>query len=148
MAKPKSRGEIRLRSASASDKPIIDHRLLGDPGDMVALILGAKKVQELFAMPALARHTVGRVAPEPLPQTDAEWEQAIRNSAGIGYHPVGTCRMGSDASSVVDSRLRLRGVAGLRVIDASIMPLMPAANTNAPSIMIGEKGAAMVLEDA
>jgi choline dehydrogenase len=148
VAKPKSRGEIRLRSADARDKPIIDHRLLGDPDDIAALVIGAKKIQELFTMPALARHTVGRVAPEPLPQTDSHWEQAIRNSVGIGYHPVGTCRMGGDAGAVVDPRLRVRGVAGLRVIDASIVPLMPAANTNAPSIMIGEKGAAMMLEDA
>jgi choline dehydrogenase len=148
VAKPKSRGEIRLRSANAVDKPIIDHRLLGDPDDIAALVVGARKIQELFTMPALARHTVARVAPETLPQTDAEWEQAIRSSSGIGYHPVGTCRMGGDAASVVDPRLNLRGIAGLRVIDASIMPVMPAANTNAPSIMIGEKGAEMVLEDA
>src|SRR5690606_6213609 len=103
---------------------------------------------EIFAQPALARHVVQQVSPDPMPQTDAEWEQAIRNRSGIGFHPVATCRMGGDEASVVDPRLRVRGVEGLRVIDASIMPIMPAANTNAPSIMVGEKGAAMILEDA
>jgi len=148
VAKPKSRGEIRLRSADPADKPVIDHRLIGHPDDIAALISGAKKIQELFTMPAMARHVVGPLKPDPMPQSDEEWEQAIRNSAGIGYHPVATCRMGGDEASVVDPRLRVRGIEGLRVVDASIMPVMPAANTNAPSIMIGEKGSAMILEDA
>ena len=143
VAKPKSRGEIRLRSASGADKPVIDHRLLGHPDDMAALVRGVKQIQELFTMPALARHTLGPLSPVPLPRSDAEWEQSIRATAGIGYHPVGTCRMGGDEASVVDPSLRVRGVAGLRVADASIMP---AANTNAPSIMIGEKAAAMILQ--
>lgn len=148
VAKPESRGEIRLRSADPADKPVIDHRLIGAESDMAALVAGAKQVREIFATPAMAPHVVRQLAPDPMPQSDAEWEQVIRASAGIGYHPVATCRMGGDEGSVVDPRLKVRGIEGLRVIDASIMPVMPAANTNAPAIMVGEKGAAMILEDA
>ncbi|MCB2074030.1 MAG: GMC family oxidoreductase N-terminal domain-containing protein [Novosphingobium sp.] len=148
VAKPKSRGEVRLRSADPTDKSVIDHRLIGHRDDIAALIAGAKKIQQLFTMPALAPHVKGPLMPSPLPETDEQWEQAIRNSAGIGYHPVATCRMGGDDASVVDPRLKVRGIEGLRVVDASIMPIMPAANTNAPAIMVGEKGADMILQDA
>ncbi|MCB2077260.1 MAG: GMC family oxidoreductase N-terminal domain-containing protein [Novosphingobium sp.] len=148
VAKPRSRGEIRLRSADPAEKPVIDHRLLGHPDDIAALVKGAKKVQEIATMPSFAKHCRGPLMPDPMPQSDAEWEQAIRNSSGIGYHPVATCRMGGDDASVVDPRLRVRGIEGLRVADASIMPIMPAANTNAPSIMVGEKAADMIREDA
>ena len=145
VAKPKSRGEIRLRSADPADVPLIDHRLLGHPDDIAVLTSGLKQVDDIFHAPALARHLEGPLAPAIKPQTDAEWEARIRGTAGIGYHPVGTCRMGGDAASVVDPQLRVRGVSGLRVADASIMPIMPAANTNAPAIMVGEKAADMIL---
>lgn len=148
VAKPKSRGEIRLRSADPADAPVIDHRLLGAAEDVTALISGLKQVDGIFHEPAFASHLRGRLVPQHAPQTDAEWEQMIRASSGIGYHPVGTCRMGSDAGAVVDPRLRVRGVTGLRVADASIMPVMPAANTNAPAIMVGEKAADLIKEDA
>jgi choline dehydrogenase len=148
VAKPRSRGEIRLRSVDPADKPVIDHRLLGDPEDVASLVSGVKQVDRIFHSPALASHLRGRLLPVQAPQNDAEWEKSLRDNCGIGYHPVGTCRMGGDTASVVDPRLRVRGVTGLRVVDASIMPIMPAANTNAPAIMIGEKGAEMIAEDA
>ena len=136
-----------MRSVDAADPPIIDHRLLGDPDDVAALIRGVRQVEEIFRAPALARHVQGKLSPARSPQTDAEWEQALRAGCGIGYHPVGTCRMGSDVASVVDPRLRVRGVTGLRVVDASIMPIMPSANTNAPAMMVAEKGAEMIREE-
>jgi len=148
VAKPRSRGEIRLRSAAPEALPVIDHRLLGDEEDMAALVRGLKAVDRILHAPAFAPHLVGRLQPPALPADDAQWEEYIRTRTGIGYHAVGTCRMGGDEASVVDPRLRVRGLGGLRVVDASIMPVMPSANTNAPAIMIGEKGAAMIRDDA
>ena len=148
VAKPRSRGEIRLRSADPTDAPVIDHRLLGDPQDVAAMIRGLKAVDDILHAPSFAKHMTGRIAPPERPRDDAAWEERIRSKSGIGYHPVGTCRMGGDERSVVDPRLRVRGVAGLRVADGSIMPIMPSANTNAPAIMVGEKAAAMIREDA
>jgi choline dehydrogenase len=146
--KPKSRGEVRLRSADPADRPVIDHRMLGDPDDVATLVAGMKALQRIFATRPLADHVVSRLTPDPLPQTDAEWEQEVRNHCSPSYRPVGTCRMGADDEAVVDPRLKVRGVAGLRVADASIMPVIPDAGMTAPSIMVGEKASAMILEDA
>lgn len=144
VAKPKSRGEIRLRSGDAFDKPVIDHRLLGAAEDVDALVRGIKHVQHIFTAPALAPYVVSPLFPDPSPRSDWDWIDLLRSRCGIGYHPVGTCRMGADARSVVDSTLKVRGVRGLRVVDASIIPEMPAANTNAPAIMIAEKAADLI----
>jgi choline dehydrogenase len=98
--------------------------------------------------PALADLRVTEIAPGPDRRSDDEIIDWVKQAAETTYHPVGTCKMGSDASAVVDSRLRVHGIGGLRVADASIMPTLTSGNTNAPSIMIGEKAAHMVLEAA
>jgi choline dehydrogenase len=117
-------------------------------GDVQVLLAGTDHARRIFAAPPLARHS----AAETMPGADARSEEGLTDfmhRAGMNlHHPVGTCRMGEDPSAVVDSRLRVRGVAGLRVIDASVMPTVTTGNTNAPTIMIGEKGAAMIREDA
>jgi len=141
---PASRGEIRIGSNDPRDAPVIDHRLFGDPQDVRAMIAGLKRVDRIFEAPALARHVTGRNTPEHLPQTDADWEEQVRARSRIGYHPVATCRMGGDAASVVDPDLRVRSIAMLRVVDASVMPVMPSANTNAPTMMVAEKGADII----
>jgi choline dehydrogenase len=107
-----------------------------------------KVARRLVDAPPL-RHYVARAHEPAQPFTnDDEWLQYLRTRGGISFHPVGTCRMGADADAVVDERLRVRGVEGLRVVDASIMPTLVSGNTNAPTIMIGEKGADMILQDA
>ncbi|WP_448661598.1 GMC family oxidoreductase [Sphingomonas sp. CJ20] len=142
--RPRSRGEIRLRSADPAALPVIDHRLIGDAHDMELLIATSRLIANVYDAPSLKAHVVGENMPSPLPDTDAEWERYIRASAGIGYHAASTCRMGEGPNSVVDPELRLRGIAGLRVIDASVMPNIISGNTNAPTIMIAEKGAELV----
>jgi choline dehydrogenase len=146
--KPKSRGEVRLRSADPTDKPVIDHRMLGHPDDLATLVIAAKEVQRIFATRPLADHVIGQLQPDPLPGSDDEWEQSLRNSCGSSYRPVGSCRMGADVEAVVDPRLRVRGIGGLRIADVSIMPVIPDAGMTAPAVMIGEKAAQMILEDA
>ncbi len=142
--RPKSRGSIRLAGPDVSTAPLIDPNFLSDPDDVETLVRGAEIVQRILAQPALARYGgkyiygTGRDDPEAL-------RRLIRERADTIYHPVGTCRMGADERSVVDPTLRVRGVEGLRVADASIMPLLVSGNTQAPSAMIGEKAADMIL---
>jgi choline dehydrogenase len=145
---PKARGEIRLKSADPKDVPIIDHRLYDHPSDLERMRKGLQLVNRIYAAPSLSRHVVKPAFPPNPEQSDAEWERQIRALSSVGHHPVATCRMGGDDASVLDPRLRVRGVEGLRVADASIYPFLPSANTNAPAIMAGEKGAQLVLDDA
>ena len=112
------------------------------------LAAGLRLARQIFAQPAIAQHSVAELLPGPGVTSDDDVLAFNRQYGTTIYHPVGTCRMGEDPASVVDSRLRVRGICGLRVIDASVMPTLTTGNTTAPTIMIGEKGAAMIREDA
>jgi choline dehydrogenase len=148
VCRPRSRGTILLKDASPRTRPVIRHDMFADPRDMETLMAAAKLAERMFAASPLAAHVTGANQP-PQPMADDEaWRDYIRAWSGIGYHPVGSCRMGVGEDAVVDPRLRVRGVEGLRVIDASIMPRITSGNTNAPVIMIAEKGAELVRERA
>lgn len=142
--RPESRGEIRLASADPLAPPAIDPNYLERPRDLKILVDGIRRGREIFASPAFRPYVGPERDPGSSRQSDEEIADYIAGHAETEYHPVGTCRMGQDEMSVVDERLRVRGLDGLRVVDASIMPTIVSGNTNAPAIMIGEKGAAMI----
>ena len=144
---PRSRGTLRLRDASPHSAPRIDPQFLSDPEDLQTLLRGVRRAREILAQPALAAHGQ-EWARSAQAQSDAELERWIRGNADTIYHPVGTCRMGRDALAVVDARLRVHGVPGLRVVDASVMPRIVSGNTNAPTVMLAERAAAFMREDA
>ena len=146
--RPDSRGTIMARSADPASAPVITPNYLSDPNDARVLIAGMRFTRSIFASPAIAQHSVVETLPGRDVQTDDALTDYARQFGNTIYHPVGTCRMGDGPRAVVDSRLRVHGVGGLRVIDASVMPTLTTGNTNAPTIMIGEKGAAMIREDA
>jgi choline dehydrogenase len=145
--RPESRGSIHIRSARASDPPRIHANYLGAEEDAHTLVSALKMIRKIAAQPALAQYIVRETRPGPEAQSDDELLDHIRKTGQTSYHPIGTCRMGADKLAVVDAQLRVHGVQGLRICDASIMPTMVASNTNAPSIMIGEKASDMVLAD-
>jgi len=145
--RPKSRGTVRLASASMRDAPLIDPRFLSHEDDLETLVRGFRLVRRIFAQPAFAPYGGGDPKRELYhgeARTDDDIRAAIRAHADTIYHPVGTCRMGSDDSTVVDPQLRVRGVEGLRVIDASVMPTLVSGNTNAPVVMIAERASDLI----
>ena len=146
--RPHSRGEVFLQSSDPLAAPGIDPRYLSDRRDLETLIKGARMMQRIIEAPALASYRVGEVHGINTDMDDAGWEREIRKRADTIYHPVGTCKMGTDEQAVVDPRLRVRGLEGLRVVDASVMPKLISGNTNAPTMMIAEKAADMIREDA
>lgn len=137
--RPYSRGEVFLKSADPLAAPGIDPRFLSDERDLQTLIRGAKMTRAMLEAPAMAKYKHKELFGVSDDTTDSEWEQHIRNRSDTVYHPVGTCKMGHDEMAVVDSNLRVHGMQGLRVVDASIMPALVSGNTNAPTIMIAEK---------
>ena len=147
LLRPKSRGEVTLQSADPTDDPKIDPKFLSHPDDMRDMVAGYKKMMKVMNKEPLSKYTSGHVQRPVDLDNDEDIEQAIREDADTVYHPVGTCKMGSDEMSVVNERLKVHKVSGLRVIDASIMPTLVGGNTNAPTIMIGEKASDMILED-
>jgi choline dehydrogenase len=143
---PRSRGTIRLRSPDPLAKPAIRGNHLTEPDDVAALVAGVELARRIAGTGPLAEAAGREIFPgAPVDGADA-LEEDVRRRAELLYHPVGTCRMGTDDEAVVDPELRVRGTRGLRVVDASIMPLIPGGNTNAPTIMIAEKAADLILD--
>lgn len=149
--RPYSRGTVRLASPDTRDAPLIDPRFLSDERDLQVLVDGFKLVRRIFAQPAFTAVRGGDRSRElyfAAVETDDEIRAAVRAHADTIYHPVGTCRMGSDERAVVDPQLRVRGLTGLRVADCSVMPSLISGNTNAPAMMIGERASRMIIADA
>ncbi len=148
MIRPASRGTIRLTGPELDDELAIDPRVLSRPADLEGLVAAVALCREVGAAPALRGEWGAReLYPGPEVTSDQQIEDWVRRSAITYHHQVGTCKMGVDAEAVVDPRLRVHGIEGLRVADASIMPAVTSGNTNAPAILIGERAAEFLTED-
>jgi choline dehydrogenase len=143
-----STGHIHIANNDPGLQPAINFNFLSSQQDADITLGGIRMTRAIMNAPAMQPLQVKEIFPDPGLQGDDELIAWVKQTAETTYHPVGTCKMGSDPMAVVDERLRVHGIAGLRVADASIMPTLTSGNTNAPSIMIGEKAADMVLADA
>ncbi len=142
---PRARGRITVRTAHVQDAPRIEHGLLASEEDLDGLIRGAELCRHIFADAAFDPYRVAERLPGPAVRTRDEWIDYLRRTVFLGYHPIGTCRMGTDEHSVVDPQLRVRGIERLRVVDASIMPTPISGNTNGATMMIAARAAALIL---
>ena len=142
---PQSKGSVRIRSTDPLQMPSIHPNYLSEAGDCSALLAGLRLARQIFSMPALSRWGIQETLPGSVTQSDAQWIDYAREKGVSGYHLVGTCRMGGHDNAVVDPQLRVRGLQGLRVVDASILPSCTSGNSNAPTMMLAEKGAEMIL---
>ena len=148
LLRPESRGDVLIQSADPLHAPAIRPNYLATLKDREVMLAGLKAVRRIMDTPTMRPYVAREHDPGTACASDADLLDFVLRRGGIAYHPVGTCRMGNDAAAVVDEGLRVRGVQGLRVVDASIMPTLVSGNTNAPTIMIAEKGADMILQDA
>jgi choline dehydrogenase-like flavoprotein len=148
LLQPKSRGSVTLQSGDPNAAPLIDPAFFKEPEDMARMVRGFKLMREVLQQPALASLGGRELQTTAAAQTDAQIEAVIRTHADTIYHPVGSCRMGPGPNDVVDAQLRVHGIAGLRVVDASVMPRIVSGNTNAPTIMMAEKAADMIKQSA
>lgn len=146
--RPRSTGSIHAASADIAQAPRIRPNLLADPQDQACLIEGMRIARRIVGQPAMARYIQTELNPGQQVQTDAQWLDFARHNGQTIYHPIGTCRMGEDDMAVVDSRLRVRGLDGLSVVDASVMPSMVSGNTQAAVMMVAEKAADLLRQDA
>ncbi|WP_230595193.1 GMC family oxidoreductase [Rhodococcoides fascians] len=144
---PRSRGTLRLASSDPNELPLADPNILADPYDLEAMVDAVEICREIGASDVFAPWRKAEVVPGPSARTRDDLRAYVRQTAGTYHHQVGTCKMGaeSDSDAVVGADLRVRGVDGLRVADASIMPTVPSGNTNAPSIMVGERASDLIL---
>jgi choline dehydrogenase-like flavoprotein len=145
MLRPKSRGTVTLSGPRPEDGPLIDPNFFAEPEDLEVMLKGVKTARRMLDAPAFAKYRGEEMKPGRAVQSDDALRKFIRDTASTVYHPGGTCKMGNGPDAVVDAQLRVHGIEGLRVVDASIMPVVIGGNTNAPTIMIAEKGADMIL---
>ena len=143
LLRPKSKGDIKLKDNNPDSSPSIDLAFLQEQEDLDVMVAGAKICKNFIKTQALNGDDVFTMDIK----TDEQWQEYIRNNADTIYHPVGTCKMGADSMAVVDPQLKVYGIKGLRVVDASTMPTLIGGNTNAPSMMTGEKAADMILAE-
>jgi choline dehydrogenase len=144
--RPESLGSIHIKSPDPDAQPAIRFNFLADSIDQRAMVDGFRMMRKIMAQPAMARLRGEEFSPGEQVKSDEEILTWIRNNSQTAYHPIGTCRMGQGPNTVVDEKLRVHGLSGLRIADASIFPTMPSGNTNAPSIMVGEKAADLLRE--
>lgn len=144
LVSPKARGQVWLRSSDPLDKPRIITNSLSEPDDVESLVAAMSMARDIYSQGPLADITVRELKPGPEVSSREDMEADIRRRLMLIYHPVGTCRMGAGDDSVVDSELRVRGIEGLRVVDASVMPVIPGGNTNAPTMMVAEKASDII----
>ena len=146
--RPAGSGHVTLRSADPFQQPVFQPEFLTHPDDVNAVISGLRQIRRILATEPLASRVVEEILPGRQAQTDDELFAYMQVHGNSAHHPSGTCKMGRDRMAVVDERLRVRGVERLRVVDASVMPHVTSGNTNAPTMMIAEKGADMIVQDA